>query len=63
MGFFMPTDTLFGLGEREDSLVLKRTTAQSPYEMWAFDHRHAPERIAATYGSLPHIMGLNDRSS
>ena len=27
MGFFMPTETLFGLGEREDSLVLKRTTS------------------------------------
>ena len=26
LGFFMPSETLFGLGEREDTLVLKRTT-------------------------------------
>ena len=26
LGFFMPSVDLFGLGEREDTLVLKRTT-------------------------------------
>jgi len=37
LGFFMPSETLFGLGEREDTLVLKRTTGSRPYEMWAYD--------------------------
>ena len=63
MGFFMPSETLFGLGEREDTLVLKRTTGEVPYEMWAFDHRHAPDRINATYGSLPHVQGVDGQSS
>lgn len=60
LGFWMPSPNLFGLGEREDTLVLKRTTRTEPYEMWAFDHRHAPERMNATYGSLPQIQAMDE---
>ena len=43
LGFFMPSDNLYGMGEREDTLTLKRTTGNTPYEFWAFDclHHHA----------------------
>jgi len=40
LGFWMPSETLYGLGEREDTLVLKRTTGSTGYEMWAFDSPH-----------------------
>ena len=63
IGFFFPSTTLFGLGEREDTLVLKRTTDSDPYEFWAFDSPHSPDNIAATYGSLPNIQGLDSSTS
>jgi len=55
LGFFMPSDTLFGLGEREDTLVLKRTTGSDPYEMWAFDSPHEPDRMNGLYGNMPYV--------
>lgn len=58
LGFFMPSETLFGLGEREDTLVLKRTTEDTPYEMWAFDSPHEPDRINGLYGNMPYVQGV-----
>lgn len=55
LGFFMPSETLFGLGEREDTLVLKRTTDSTPYELWAFDNPHSPDSMAGLYGNMPYI--------
>lgn len=51
LGFFMPSTTLFGLGEREDTLVLKRTTQTNPYELWAYDSPHQPNQMVGLYGS------------
>ena len=36
MGFYFPTGRLFGLGEREDTLMLKNT-GDKPYELFATD--------------------------
>lgn len=59
----MPSETLFGLGEREDTLVLKRTTDSNPYEMWAFDSPHEPDRMAGLYGNMPYVQGVGENSS
>lgn len=63
LGFFMPSDILFGLGEREDSLVLKRTTDSTPYEMWAFDNPHEPNKIDGLYGNMPYVQGIGASTS
>lgn len=63
LGFFMPSETLFGLGEREDTLVLKRTTQSTPYEMWAFDSPHEPNRMNGLYGNMPYVQGIGATSS
>lgn len=63
LGFFMPSETLFGLGEREDTLVLKRTTGSTPYEMWAFDSPHEPNRMNGLYGNMPYVQGIGSDSS
>ena len=63
LGFFMPSETLFGLGEREDTLVLKRTTGGDPYEMWAFDSPHEPNRMNGLYGNMPYVQGIGSDSS
>ena len=55
----MPSETLFGLGEREDTLVLKRTTNDTPYEMWAFDSPHHADVINGLYGNMPYVQGIN----
>ena len=56
LGFWMPSSTLYGLGEREDTLVLKRTPAGSTgYEMWAFDSPHMPNKMNGLYGNMPHV--------
>ena len=60
LGFFMPSETLFGLGEREDTLVLKRTTDSDPYEMWAFDAPHEANKMNGLYGNMPYVQGIND---
>ena len=59
----MPSETLFGLGEREDTLVLKRTTGSTPYEMWAFDSPHEPNRMNGLYGNMPYVQGIGSDSS
>jgi len=63
LGFFMPSETLFGLGEREDTLVLKRTTDSDPYEMWAFDSPHEPNKMNGLYGNMPYVQGIGSDSS
>ena len=64
LDFWMPSEQLFGLGEREDTLVLKDTDGlKVPYEMWAFDNPHEPDSINSLYGSLPQIQGISKTSS
>lgn len=63
LGFFMPSDVLFGLGEREDTLVLKRTTDSDAYELWAFDSPHEPDRMNGLYGNMPYVQGIGESSS
>lgn len=59
----MPSETLFGLGEREDTLVLKRTTNSTPYEMWAFDAPHEPNKMDGLYGNMPYVQGIGEQTS
>lgn len=64
LGFFMPSVDLFGLGEREDTLVLKRTTGTNPYEMWAFDClHHNPDSMTGLYGNMPYVQGIGSSTS
>ena len=63
LGFFMPSFDLFGLGEREDTLVLKRTTGSTAYDMWAYDHPHHPNNMTGLYGNMPYIQGISDNST
>ena len=55
LGFFMPSVDLFGLGEREDTLVLKRTTGSAAYELWAYDNPHEPNKMDGLYGNMPYV--------
>jgi alpha 1,3-glucosidase len=63
LGFFMPSDKLFGLGEREDTLVLKRTNQKDPYELFARDLPHYPDNPISLYGSTPYIQGVSPNST
>lgn len=63
LGFYMPSETLFGLGEREDTLVLKRTTDSTPYEMWAFDNPHQANKMDGLYGNMPYVQGIGEKSA
>ena len=63
LGFFMPSETLYGLGEREDTLELKRTTGQDPYEMWAFDNPHHADSMNGLYGNMPYVQGIDGSSA
>jgi hypothetical protein len=63
LGFFMPTENLFGLGEREDTLVLGRTTNSTAYEMWAFDAPHVPDFKNGLYGNQPFVEGIGPESA
>lgn len=59
LGAWVPSDTLFGLGEREDTLVLKKTTNSEPYELWATDAPHMPNKMTTLYGQLPFVTGIS----
>ena len=63
LGLFMNNEHLFGLGEREDTLELKRTTNDSPYELWAFDNPHQPNKKDSLYGNMPYVHGIGEKSS
>ena len=63
LGIWVPTDTLFGLGEREDTLVLRRTTEQEPYELWATDAPHHPDKMTTLYGQLPIVTGISQAAA
>ena len=54
----MPTKYLYGLGEREDTLHLKKTKQRSPYQLFATDKPHKPDNPHALYGSVPFIHGM-----
>ena len=59
----MNNEHLYGLGEREDTLELKRTTDSTPYEMWAFDNPHEPNKMDGLYGNMPYVHGIGRQSS
>jgi hypothetical protein len=63
MSFFMASEKLFGVPEREDTLELKRTTGTSPYQIFATDHLHAPNSKGPLYGSVPYVNGINGDTS
>ena len=63
LGFFMPTEHLFGLGEREDTLRLSRTTNSTAYELWAFDAPHVPDFKNGLYGNQPFVEGIGKESA
>jgi hypothetical protein len=62
LGAYYPTKTIFGLGEREETLVLQRTDG-NPYELWATDHPHYPNKRDTLYGQLPFVTGINSLSA
>jgi uncharacterized protein (UPF0297 family) len=45
-----PTEIIFGLGEREDTLVLETTTGGEPLELFAHDDPHEPDSPKTLYG-------------
>ena len=58
MGFYFPSVRLFGLPEREDTLMLKNS-GDKPYELFATDQpNHPPENPQPLYGSIPYITSL-----
>jgi hypothetical protein len=55
----MYADKLFGIPEREDTLLLENT-GTSPYEIFASDvFRHPANNKQPLYGSIPYIMSLS----
>lgn len=62
LGAYFPTKNIFGLGEREETLVLQRTD-NNPYELWATDHPHEPNKRDTLYGQLPFVTGINKLSA
>ena len=61
LGFYMPSRTLFGVPERESSLILKETSEDAPYRLWATDEpMHMPGSPQPLYGSIPYVTGLTD---
>ena len=63
LDFWMPTEYLYGLGEREDTLYLKKTTYRTPYQLFATDRPHKPDETQPLYGSVPFIHGLTKDKS
>ena len=64
MGFYFLADKLYGLPEREDTLQLKNTAVDSPYELWAADvPGHPAHNPQALYGSVPYITSVNEEWS
>jgi len=63
MGFYFPSQRLFGLPEREDTLMLKNT-GSNPYELFATDQpMHMPENQQPLYGSIPYVTSLSESHS
>jgi len=63
MGFFYPSKILFGVPEREDTLVLKNTEGND-YELFATDEPfHNPNNQQPLYGSIPYITSLTEDHS
>ena len=63
LGFFFPSRTLFGVPERESSLILKETKDSAPYRLWATDEpMHMPGSPQPLYGSIPYVTGLTNTS-
>lgn len=63
MGFFFNSTRLFGLPEREDTLMLKNTQ-DTPYELFATDQpMHPPNNPQPLYGSIPYITSITKTHS
>lgn len=63
MGFYFPTSTIFGIPEREDTLMLKNTL-EKPYELFATDQpNHLPGNQQPLYGSIPYITSVAENHS
>ena len=60
----MPSQVLFGVPERESTLVLEKTTYGEPYRMFATDEPfHKPENPQPLYGNIPYVTGINEDSA
>ena len=63
LGFFFPSRKLFGIPERESSLILKETKNMAPYRLWATDEpMHMPGNPQPLYGSIPYVTALTNVS-
>ena len=63
LGFYLPNSILFGLPEREDTLMLKNT-GTDPYQLFASDvFAHTPNNQRPLYGSVPYITSLGTTQS
>lgn len=43
--------------------MLKRTTEQEPYELWATDAPHHPDKMTTLYGQLPIVTGISQAAA
>ena len=58
MGFFIPTEHLYGLPGREFDFDLKTTEESGPYRLFNRDlDPHWPRNRTELYGSIPYITG------
>lgn len=63
MGFFFPTEHLYGLPGREFDFDLKDTTESGPYRLFNRDlDPHWPRNRTELYGSIPYITGHSAKS-
>ena len=59
--FWQPASRLFGLPEREDTLMLKMTQPNGqPYQLFATDQpQHMPNNQQPLYGSVPYLTAID----
>jgi hypothetical protein len=60
LGFFFPTDKMFGLPEREDTFMLKSTLETDPYQIFASDNSAHPYGDPQPLsGAFPYLTGVS----
>ena len=63
LGFYYPSTRLFGVGEREDTLLLENT-GSDPLELFATDSPdHMPNDPQPLYGSIPYVTSIAEDHS
>lgn len=63
MGFFFPTEHLYGIPGREYDFDLKTTEESGPYRLFNRDlDPHWPRNKTELYGSIPYITGHSTKS-